>query len=73
MSKPCWSKPAYFTVQDMRGSGSDVLYNVRGYDHRGNLLLHTWHKDEVSKHVECEAWKSRGAYERPFDGKKEIK
>jgi hypothetical protein len=56
----------YFTVQDLRGSGHPHDFNVRGYDRFGNLLLHTWHIGESSKDVECAAWRSRGATERPF-------
>jgi len=55
-------KPAYFTVQD-KGGGN---YDVRGYTIAGNLLLHTWHIGEHSMKMECDAWRSRGAIERPY-------
>lgn len=61
------TRPAYFTVQDMRGSGGRVDFNVRGYDIHGNLLLHTWHVGEHSMRMECDAWRSRGAIQRPFE------
>jgi hypothetical protein len=60
--------PACFTVQDLRGSGSHADFNVRGYDIRGNLLLHTWHIGESCMEMECEAWRSRGAVQRGREG-----
>jgi hypothetical protein len=54
--------PAYFTVQDKGGDN----YDVRGYDSRGNLLLHTWHIGKQSTRIECDVWRNRGATERPF-------
>jgi hypothetical protein len=70
------ARGGHYTVQDLRESpnsnrpGHD--FNVRGYDGRGNLLLHTWHIGESSMQMECAAWESRGAMRRPFDPVKEI-
>ena len=56
----------HFTVQDLRGGRNAHDFNVRGYDKRGNLLLHTWHIGESSMQTECDTWRRRGATERPF-------
>jgi hypothetical protein len=60
------ARGGYFTVEDLRGGHGDVEFNVRAYDRRGELLLHTWHTTEGSMQIECDVWRRRGAFERSF-------
>lgn len=58
-------KPAYFTVEDLRGGHNRYAFHVRAYDKNGRLLVHSWHRSHDSMMLDTMSWEARGAIKRP--------